>query len=123
MAGTNEKPVTSGISWGGYTPIGNGLAIYVGTGLFSTTDETVIINHPFGTGAVFHAEATILAGSSIDAQDGPLGFEVGASANMLKRDTTFGTLGAVTSGKAQIRRQASGSSALAFSVLMIGRSK
>lgn len=120
----NEQPVSTGINNGGYTEIGNGLAIYVGTGVFTTTGTTVVINHPFGTGDIMFAGATPLCASgSEDQQDQPLYFTTGTAANTLKRDTTYGTMKAVTAGKATIARLASGSSGLGFSVLMIGRAR
>jgi hypothetical protein len=118
-----DKPLSSGVNNGGISDLGNGLMLYCGTGAFSTTDETDIIDHPFGKGDIFFAAVVPLPGSSIDAQDQPLGFEVGATANLLARDTTYGTLKSVTSGKAQIRRAASGSSGLAYAVQMIGRAR
>lgn len=123
MAGVNEKPVSSGINWGGYTNLGNGLAMYVGTGVFVTTGATVVIYHPFGGGAIFSAIAQFNE-TTLDTDDTHIGFKVGTSANELSRDTTYGTLKSVTPGAAIVHRNGtSGLSGAAFSIIMIGRAK
>jgi|SRR5882672_7294874 len=127
MAGTTQKPITSGINWAGVTDLGNGLMMYVGIGVFTTTGATAVINHPFGPGNIFGATvAPIQVAGSEDQQDQPLYFSTAAdktTANVFNYDTNLGCLTSNTSGKATIARLASGSSGLQFSVCMIGRAK
>ncbi len=122
MAGINEKRVTDGINYGGIVDIGNGLMSYVGTGVFTTTGATVVINHPFGTGDIFSVQVTPLV-ASYSAND-LCTFQSGTTANLLKTpDTSTGVIKSVTSGKATIQRNTSGTSGLAFSVHMTGRAR
>jgi hypothetical protein len=127
MAGINEKPVTSGVNFGGIVDLGNGLMLYTGNGAFTTTGTTVVINHPFGTGAIFSAQVTpVQVAGSEDQQDQPLYFStatVRTTANVLFYDTTYGYLTSNTTGKATLARLASGSSGLLFSIQMIGRAR
>lgn len=120
--GTTQKRVTDGCNWGGYTDLGNGLALYCGTGVFVTTGTTAVIYHPFGSGKILSA---VVSGNpaSFDAQDN-LSFQTGTSANLLKApDATTGELVSVTPGAATVLRDASGSSGCPFSIVMIGRAK
>lgn len=117
--GVHERPVTSGPNWGGLTDIGNGLSLYVGGGVFVSTDTTLIVNHPFGTGPVFFAVASAMSVAH-DVQD-DLRIAKGTSANLLSYDTDSGFFKSVTSGKLTILRAASGEDALPFTLLMIGR--
>lgn len=121
---TYDKPVTTGINNGGITDLGNGLMLYVGNGVFTTTGTTAVVYHPFGTGDIFCAIANPLY-VSVDAQEQPVGFQrvTDTTANMLKYDTTYGTLKSNTAGTATVLRAASGESGLAFSIYMIGRSR
>lgn len=111
-----------GVNNAGITDLGNGLQLYCGTGVFTTTGATVIINHPFGTGVdiLSAVVSPMCASGSEDQQDQPLYFTTGTAANTLTRNTTYGTLRAVTPGKATIARLANGSTGMAFSVIMIG---
>ena len=123
MAGIIEKPVTSGINYGGMVDLGNGLALYTGTGTFTTTSATATIYHPFGTGAIFSAIAGFNE-TTVDADDSHIGFKVGTSSNQLSRDTTYGTMKAVTAGTATVERNGtSGLTGAAFSIIMIGRAR
>lgn len=118
MAGVAEKPVSSGINWGGLTDIGNGLSMYVGTGIYVTTGTEVTIYHPFGSGAIFSAQATPLhATAAAAAANGQL------TITGLSRDTTYGTLKSTTAGQLVVERAAGTDSALAFSVCIIGRKR
>ena len=118
-----EQPVTSGVNQGGVTDLGNGLMLYCGSGAFTTTAATAVINHPFGTGDIFSAIAQFTE-TTIDAQDTHIGFKQGTAANELSRDTTYGTYKSVTSGKATVQREGtSGLSGATFSILMIGRAR
>lgn len=122
MAGFNEKRVTDGINYGGIVELGNGLMSYSGSGVFTTTGTTVVINHPFGTGDIFSAQVTPLV-ASYSAND-LCTFQSGTSANQLKvPDSTTGVVKAVTTGKATIQRNSSGTSGLAFTVFMVGRAR
>lgn len=123
MSGTVEKAVSDGINWGGYTPIGNGLAIYAGNGAFVTTGATVVIYHPFGDGGIFSAIVSFTE-TTIDAQDTHIGFKQGTTANLLSRDTTYGLYKSVTAGTATIQREGtSGLTGATFSIIMIGRAR
>lgn len=117
MAGINEKPITSGVNPGGYTDLGNGLALYVGTGAFVTSGTSVTINHPFGTGAIFSAQVTPLFATAAQAANGQLTI----SGHTL--DATYGTFKSTTSGQLTVKRIGGTDSALAFSVLIIGRAR
>jgi hypothetical protein len=119
MAGINEKRVTDGINWGGYTDLGNGMGLYAGSGVFTTTGTTVTIYHPFTQ--VFSAQATLLtAAYGVNDQ---LTFTLGTAANTTKQDSTYGILTFVTAGTAQVLRNSSGTSGGAFTILMVGRAK
>jgi hypothetical protein len=123
MAGINEKPVTSGINYGGLVDLGQGMALYAGSGAFTTTGATAVINHPFGTGDIFSAVVQFTE-TTIDAQDTHISFKQGTAANELSRNTDFGTYKAVTSGKATVQREGtSGLSGATFSIIMIGRAR
>lgn len=119
MAGVSQRKVTDGINWGGLVDLGNGMSLYAGTGVFGTTDTTVTINHPFKQ--IISVQATPIA-AAYDADD-QLVFTLGTSANTLKQDATYGILTPVTANKAQVLRNSSGTSALAFAVQMIGIAK
>jgi hypothetical protein len=118
MAGITQKPVTSGVNWGGVTDLGNGLMLYVGVGVFVTSGTSVTIYHPFGTGEIYHAEATPIFATAAQAANGQLTISGGTI------DTsTYGSFKATTAGQASVKRIAGTDSALSFSVLMIGRAK
>jgi hypothetical protein len=97
--------------------------MYVGTGTFTTTSATAVIDHPFGKGDIFSAIAQFNE-TTIDAQDTHIGFKAGTAANELSRDTTYGTFKSVTSGKATVHREGtSGLTGAIFSIIMIGRAR
>lgn len=122
MAGINEKRVTDGINYGGIAEIGQGMMQYSGTGVFTTTGATVVINHPFGTGDIFSAQVTPLV-AAYSAND-LCSFQSGTSANQLKvPDTVTGVIKSVTSGKATVQRNSGGTSGMAFSIIMVGRAR
>lgn len=114
-----------GVNNAGITKIGN-LTVYAGTGVFTTTGTTCVINTPFRTVDRILAAivSPLCASGSEDQQDQPLYFTTVAvgttTANVLQRDTTQGVLKPNTTGKATIARLASGSSGLGFSVIIIG---
>lgn len=118
MAGINEKPITSGINWGGYVNLGNGLALYTGTGAFVTTGTEVTIYHPFGNGAIFSAQVTPLnASAAAAAANGQL------TITALTRDATYGTIKSSTAGQLTVERAAGTTSGLEFSVSIVGRAR
>lgn len=116
----NTIDPAGGVNRDGVVTVGH-LRFYFGTGVFTTTGQTCVINTPFGTGdRLLAAMATPhCASGSEDQQDQPLYFTTGSSANQLTRNTTTGTLTPVTGGKATVARLASGSSGLGFSVFMV----
>jgi hypothetical protein len=117
MAGIVEKPVTSGINYGGMIELGNGLMAYHGTGAFTTTGTTVTIYHPFGTQALFTAQVTALKSSGAAVANGAL------TISGYSRDTTYGTFKSSTSGQLSVTRAAGTDSALEFSVYIVGRAR
>src|SRR4051812_37335369 len=101
MAGISNKPVSSGINWGGYTDLGNGLGLYVGVGVFVTTGTSVTIYHPFGTGPIFFAKASPAFATAAAVANGELTISGGTI------DTTnFGTFKSTTAGQATVKRAA-----------------
>jgi hypothetical protein len=113
--GFYSNKMMSGANPAGYTDLGNGLAVQVGTAAFTTTGTSVTIRHPFGK----KLYAVVFS---------PLGSAAAADANgeLTLGGVTHnadGTLTCSTAGQFTVLRAAGTDSGLALSVIVFAPAK
>lgn len=112
--------VTTSLNTEALIELPGGLQMYVGTGVFSTTDASVAVNHPFDTivgGGICAVSAAAIVGTT-----DLLELRTGTSAGQVAQNSD-GSLTGVSRKRADVYRETGdvGVSGLAFSVMLIGR--